>query len=108
MPLALVNSLERPLFQFRLITGPEGEEVAYFVAQRSYAISRLAAEGVLFENAYCNFPLCVPSRMSMLSGRYAHNIAQWDNATELPAAPMAQRNERREDLVFCMTTFSVV
>lgn len=49
-------------------------------------IERLAAEGIVFENAYSNFPLCVPARMSMLTGRLAHNIGSWDNATELPAA----------------------
>ena len=31
-------------------------------------LDRLAAEGVVFENAYCNFPLCAPARRSMLSG----------------------------------------
>jgi len=49
-------------------------------------IAGLAADGVVFENAYCNFPLCVPSRMSMLAGRYTSAIRQWDNAVELPAA----------------------
>lgn len=49
-------------------------------------ISRLADDGVVFDNAYCNFPLCVPSRMSMMAGRLAHNIGSWDNAMEMPAA----------------------
>lgn len=46
-------------------------------------IAGLAEEGVLFENAYTNFPLCVPSRASMMSGRYANAVEVWDNATEL-------------------------
>ena len=33
-------------------------------------LDRLAAEGVVLENVYCPSPICVPSRMSMLSGRY--------------------------------------
>jgi len=33
-------------------------------------LDALAAEGVLFENAFCNSPVCMPSRQSMLSGRY--------------------------------------
>ncbi|MCY4051396.1 MAG: choline-sulfatase [Gammaproteobacteria bacterium] len=49
-------------------------------------IDRLAQSGTIFENAYCNFPLCVPSRASMLTGRYANSIGVWDNASELPAS----------------------
>jgi choline-sulfatase len=48
-------------------------------------IDALAENGVVFESAYCNFPLCVPSRASMMAGRFAHNIASWDNAMEMPA-----------------------
>ena len=32
-------------------------------------MDRMAAGGVRFTRAYCNSPLCVPSRMSMLTGR---------------------------------------
>lgn len=36
------------------------------------AVDRLAREGVRFENAYCAFPLCTPSRACMFSGLWPH------------------------------------
>jgi len=50
---------------------------------RTPSIDRLAREGVLFESAYCNSPLCVPSRMSFMTGRFVHRIGSWDNGTPL-------------------------
>jgi arylsulfatase A-like enzyme len=35
-------------------------------------LDRLAGEGLLLEHAYVTCPLCVPSRASMMSGRYPH------------------------------------
>ena len=49
-------------------------------------LDRLAEDGIVFENAYCNFPLCAPSRFSMLSGRLPSRIGAFDNAAELPAS----------------------
>ena len=46
-------------------------------------LDRLAANSVVFDNAYCNYPLCVPSRASMMSGRLTPAIEVWDNACEL-------------------------
>ncbi len=43
-------------------------------------LDRLAADGVRFDNAYCNFPICVPSRANFLTGRYCHETGHWDNA----------------------------
>ncbi len=48
-------------------------------------ISALAEQGVVFENAYCNFPICAPSRYSMLTGKLPNAIDAFDNASELPA-----------------------
>lgn len=39
----------------------------------------LAQNGVVFENAYCCSPICVPSRMSMLSGRHPFQNEVWSN-----------------------------
>ena len=49
-------------------------------------LEALAADGVVFENAYCNYPLCAPSRLSMMTGRLASNIGAYDNAAELPSS----------------------
>ncbi|MBK1670951.1 choline-sulfatase [Rhodovibrio sodomensis] len=49
-------------------------------------LERLAAGGTVFENAYCNSPLCSTSRVSMLSGRLASELDAYDNASEFPAA----------------------
>ena len=38
------------------------------------ALEALAGRGVVFEQAYCNYPACAPSRSSMLTGRYASTI----------------------------------
>jgi len=35
-------------------------------------MDRLAAEGVSFERAYANCPVCTPSRGTIFSGRHAH------------------------------------
>ena len=48
---------------------------------RTPNLDRLAAGGARFTDAYCNCPICVPSRASFATGRYVHQIARWDNAT---------------------------
>jgi len=42
-------------------------------------IDRLAAEGTIFQNAYCTNPICCPSRANMLSGTYTHTCESWSN-----------------------------
>ena len=49
-------------------------------------LDRLAAASVTFDNAYCNYPVCVPSRASMMSGRLIPAIKVWDNACELASS----------------------
>ena len=48
-------------------------------------LDRLASGGTVFETAYCNFPLCSPSRASMATGKLCSEIGAYDNAAELPA-----------------------
>ena len=46
-------------------------------------IDRLASDGVRYVNSFCAFPVCTPSRYSLLSGRYVHEHAGWDNRSTL-------------------------
>jgi choline-sulfatase len=48
-------------------------------------MTKLAARGTLFENAYCASPLCSPARFAMLTGKLPSRIGAYDNAAELPA-----------------------
>ena len=47
-------------------------------------LDHLADRGVLFEQAYCNNPVCMPSRQSMLSGRYPSTVGTTTNGIEMP------------------------
>ncbi len=49
-------------------------------------IDRLAAEGVCFQSAYSNSPLCAPARFAMMSGQLNSAIGAYDNASEFPAS----------------------
>jgi choline-sulfatase len=48
-------------------------------------LSRLAAQGVVFDAAYCNSPLCAPSRFTLVSGQLPSKIGAYDNAADFPA-----------------------
>ncbi|MCV9914632.1 choline-sulfatase [Burkholderia pseudomallei] len=54
-------------------------------ATRTPTIDRLAAEGVVFDAAYCASPLCAPSRFALMAGKRPSALGAYDNAAELPA-----------------------
>lgn len=45
---------------------------------------RLAENGVLFENAFCQAPICTPSRASFLTGRYPRTTRCRQNGQDIP------------------------
>jgi len=45
----------------------------------------LAEQGVVFDSAYTNSPLCAPARFSMMAGQLVSRIGAWDNAVEFPS-----------------------
>jgi len=40
-------------------------------------LDKLAERGTVFERAYCNSPVCTPSRMSFITGKYVNQIDNW-------------------------------
>ncbi len=51
---------------------------------RTPALDRLAADGMRFDRAYCNSPVCTASRQSFLTGRYPRTIGVTALSTPLP------------------------
>ena len=47
-------------------------------------IDSLANDGVCYTNSFCTFPVCTPSRYSMLTGLYAHQHMGYSNHCTIP------------------------
>ncbi|MDU8945010.1 choline-sulfatase [Ovoidimarina sediminis] len=62
-------------------TGAYGHPTA-----RTPHLNALAARGMRFDAAYCNAPLCAPSRFAFMTGQLISRIAAYDNASELRAS----------------------
>ncbi|RBO83294.1 choline-sulfatase [Marinomonas aquiplantarum] len=48
-------------------------------------LDKLAKQGVVFDSAYCNSPLCAPSRYVLMTGQLPSKIGAFDNAADFPA-----------------------
>ncbi|MEO1160074.1 MAG: choline-sulfatase, partial [Pseudomonadota bacterium] len=55
-------------------------------AARTPNLDALAERGMRFDAAYCNSPLCAPSRFAFMSGQLISRIAAYDNASEFRAS----------------------
>ncbi len=56
------------------VSGCYGDTVAI-----TPALDRLAQHGVVFDNVYCASPVCVPSRMALLTGDHPFRQETWTN-----------------------------
>lgn len=52
---------------------------------RTPHLDTLAADGVLHTRHFCSYPVCTPSRYSLISGQYVHQHLGWNNYCTLPA-----------------------
>lgn len=63
---------------------------------RTPHLDTLAREGVRYDASFCPYPVCTPSRYSLLSGRYVHEHRGWNNrctlAPDIPAFPRLLRD----------------
>jgi choline-sulfatase len=59
-------------------------------------IDCLARSGTRFACNYSNSPLCVPSRGSMITGRYVHEVGCWDNGHPYHGTPKGWAHQLRE------------
>jgi choline-sulfatase len=53
---------------------------------RAPHLDRLAADGVVFDAAYTNSPICVAARAALMTGRFISSTGLYDNGTEFPAS----------------------
>lgn len=62
---------------------------------RTPHLDALARDGVRFENSFCPYPVCTPSRYSLLSGQYVHEHRGGNNhctlAPDIPTFPRLLR-----------------
>ena len=80
--------MEKPNILFMMADQMSAKALPFYghPVVKAPTLSRLAEEGVLFENAYCNSPLCGPSRTSMMTGLLPSSAGGFDNAHDFSAA----------------------
>ena len=69
----------------------------------SPTFDHLAAQGTVFNNAYCQMSLCTPSRMCLLAGREARGCGAWNNNSILdPTLPTIPKTLAEAGYTTCL------
>lgn len=74
-----------------IITDQQRTDTLGFMGQtpcRTPNMDRIAHEGISFDRALCTSPLCLPSRASIFTGKYPHQINMMDNSDTLQDPPV--------------------
>ena len=65
-----------------LVSDEHNDRVAGYAGDplvRTPNLDSIAERGLVFENAFCQAPVCTPSRASFLTGKYVSNLSCWNN-----------------------------
>ena len=75
VPIAGLEAQERPNVLFITVDDLNDMVGAYGYDQvKTPNLDQLASEGVMFTNAHCQYPICGPSRASLMTGLYATTL----------------------------------
>lgn len=66
-------------------------------AVRTPNLDKIAAHGVLYSNCYTCGPLCMPARVSMMTGQWVHEHGQWNNLTRRPPTSPSHVRRMRDE-----------
>ena len=84
LALSPVNASERPNVLL-IVCGDLNTRVSTsgYSPIQTPNFDRLAAEGTVFRRAYCQYPVCGPSRGSFLNGLYPETTGVLDNVLDI-------------------------
>jgi arylsulfatase A-like enzyme len=80
--ISLLSAQDKPNILFIMTDELSAESMSFNLGTKyinTPNIDQLAKNGVVFKNAYCANPLCVPSRSSIFTGRYPHEVGIQSN-----------------------------
>lgn len=83
---AATPATESPNFVFVITDDISPDDLGVYGNRRldTPHLERLAARGLVFDNAYLTISSCSPSRCSIITGRYPHNTGAPELHTSLP------------------------